>query len=436
MEKRKFVIFGASGNLATAKIYPALYRLFLRGIFCDYTGFGRTPFSDREFRSLVRKSLPEKGKKVEEFLEKFNYVTGSYDKDGIKSLKNQTKGFSVTYYMAIPITYDLIKNTLLGFEENKLIDKDTKIVLEKPFGTDFISAEKLNVLLNKYFEEKQIFRIDHYLAKDLIKNLFVLRFANPIFEPVWDNKYIKSVNITLKEDAGIEGRGEYYDQTGAIKDVIQNHLLQLLTLVTMDRPEDLSSAAIHEEKSRILGKVRLFKEKGLENIEIGQYKSYKSEKEVGEDSLTETKASLRVEVNTERWRGVPIYLSTGKKLEKKTSDIAIEFKSEEEHLWQGSCSIPAENKLFINVQPEYSVKLQLNSISDSENVCPRPISLSFSFLESETVVRDAYENALFDLHQNDRSVFLGSDEILYSWKFIDSVLEKINPKRKELLKFY
>ncbi|RJR23424.1 glucose-6-phosphate dehydrogenase [Candidatus Microgenomates bacterium] len=438
MEKRKFIIFGASGNLATSKIYPALYRLFIRGIYCDYTGFGRTSFSNEEFRNLVKRSLPEKiwnEETARDFLKKFSYVEGSYDKEGVKKLKKEIRGFRVTYYMAIPITYDLIKRVLSGLKENRLIDKDAKIVLEKPFGTDYSSAQKLNLLLEKHFEERQIFRIDHYLAKDLVKNLFVLRFANLIFEPVWNSKYIKAIRISLKEETGIEERGEYYDQTGAIRDVIQNHLLQLLTLVTMDRPEDLNSASIHDEKARILKKIRLFEKEGFKNIEIGQYESYRNEKDVKKGSLTETKALLVVEVNTERWRGVPIYLFTGKKLKEKTSDIEIEFKSEEKHLWGGNCLIPPENKLSINIQPEYSVNFQLNSVPDSEK-CPKPISLRFSFLESEAMIKDAYENALFDLYQDDRSVFLGSDEILYSWEFIDSVIKKINHKRRELLKIY
>lgn len=438
MEKRKFVIFGASGNLATSKIYPALYRLFLRGIYCKYAGFGRTSFSTDDFREMVRKSLPEKDQKNKEvgnFLKRFSYVKGNYDQVGIKKLKEEAFGFEVTYYMAIPITFDLIKSILLGFKENKLLSKDTRIVLEKPFGTNRDSAEKLNHLLNRYLEEEQIFRIDHYLAKDLVKNLFVLRFANPIFEPVWNNKYIKAISVALKEDVGIEGRGEYYDQTGAIRDVIQNHLLQLLALVTMDRPEDLNSPSIHEEKSRILKRVRLLGGRGLENVEIGQYRSYQKEKNIKKNSLTETKAFLKVEINTERWRGVPIYLTTGKKLEKKTSDIVVEFKSEGENLWGNDCAVPG-NKLSINIQPEYSVKLQLNSSPDSRDKCPRPISLRFSFLESEAVIKDAYENALLDLYQGDRSVFLASDEILSSWEFIDSVLEKINPRRRGLLKSY
>jgi glucose-6-phosphate 1-dehydrogenase len=432
----KLVIFGASGNLAVKKIYPALFSLFQRGLKYSCVGYGRTPFSVEEYQSFVSSAVKAPKYKKQSFIKQFSYCSGGYNQDGIRALADFLKKSPATFYLAIPISFNLLNDILKALEANGLIKKETKIVLEKPFGTNYFSARKINRLLLRYLKEDQIFRIDHYLAKDFVKNLFALRFANTIFEPIWNRKYIESFQIEISETEGIGNRGEYYDRAGAIRDVIQNHLLQLLALVTMPRPVDLSSASIHLQKDKILEKIRLFEGKGIENIVLGQYKGYRKERFVKEDSLTETFASIRVEINSPRWKGVPIYLVAGKKREKQATEIIVNFRNVKDNPWSKNCAESTFNQLIIKIQPESCICLRLNSILDSNSRCPSPVDLKFNFLEKGNVFREAYENALEDLFSSERSLFLGSKEILLSWKFIDRVLDKIANHRRELLGFY
>lgn len=309
--QHEFVLFGASGDLAKEKLFPALYTVFASGKRANFIGYARTPMSTEEFRKIVKNSVKSRGKKVDEkilseFVASWIYVAGSYDSKGLEKLPKCGKNFYRYYYLAIPTSAELVQNICEGLAQDDCIAPDSVIVLEKPFGFDYASAQKLNRILGKYFSEKQIYRIDHYLARDLVQDLLALRFANPIFEQIWNGKYIEEIRIEIKEQEGIRGRGQYYEKAGAIRDMLQNHALQLLELTVMNQPKNLTPEAIHKEKLKVIKKMKLYEFGNEMPIKIGQYKGYRDEPFVAKDSLVETKAEIAVEVDLPKWRRVPI----------------------------------------------------------------------------------------------------------------------------------
>lgn len=438
-EDKELVLFGASGDLAKEKLYPALFDLFSRGESIAVTGYGRTGIAPDDFRLLVRASIrakrPEaKEEDIERFSASFRYVSGSYDTRGIRHLSGKKK--NLFFYLAVPSGFELIRSIVKGLAKNGLITKESAIALEKPFGLDLASAKKLNRLLTGCFSENQIYRIDHYLAKDRVQDLLALRFANPIFEPVWNNRSIREIRIEIYEHAGIRKRGQYYEQSGAIRDILQNHALQLLAFTMMDQPKNFRPESVHAEKIRLFRKLRPFGGGGLENITLGQYAGYRQEEFVAPDSLVETAASLCLEIDTPKWRGVPITVATGKKMPERTTDITVFFKESECCLWEESgCSL-APNQIKINIQPKNEITLRLNSEFSQEKKCALPNDLRFGFMDNRTAFKDPYDNALHDFFAKDQGIFLNSEEILLSWKFIDSLLSLIQPKRAEILKIY
>ena len=438
--KKEFVLFGASGDLAKEKLYPALFDVFQVEELVSYIGFGRTSIENEDFRQLVRESVLHNCsgadlKKLENFIARFEYISGSYDAQGIKQLQTSDKNIFRYYYLAVPTSFDLLGGIVGGLKLHGLNERSI-IVLEKPFGSDEKSAKKLSKLILESFSEEQIYRIDHYLAKDLVQDMLALRFANPLFVPVWNNKYIEEIIISIKESEGIRGRGQYYDSAGAIKDMIQNHALQLLALAVMGQPKNLSAGAIHREKIRIFKKLRLFNGSGLSSLSIGQYAGYRSEKHVSRDSLTETYASMIVEIDLPEWRGVPIRIVSGKKLDVKTTDIVITFKKMNYDLWdKDGCEIE-NNQIKINVQPDNDIHLKLNSEFNPTAKCAMPTNLRFGFKDNKFLLKEPYENALHDLFCHDQSIFIGSQEILLAWKFIDRTLELLNSSRESMLQIY
>lgn len=441
---KELVLFGASGDLAKEKLYPALFDLFLRDEGVHVTGCGRTNFSDEEFRKLVSDSVAAKRPRAERsdiktFISCFRYVSCDYNAQGMKILADTLRGIpkkSLFFYLAIPSEYGLIRNIVEGLTANGLSAKSSSLALEKPFGFDAASAKRLNTLVARHFDESQIYRLDHYLAKDMVRDLLALRFANPIFDPIWNNRYIREIHVTIDENEGIRKRGQYYERSGAIRDMLQNHALQLLAFTTMDQPENLKPESIHREKIRIFRKLRLFGNDKLENIGIGQYDGYRSEQFVAPDSLVETKASLRLEIDTPRWRGIPITIATGKKMPKKTTDITITWKKPEHTLWEASGCALAENRIRINIQPDNEIRLRLNSEFSTEKKCAYPADLRFAFTDNRYSFKEPYDNALHDFFAKDQGTFLNAEEIHLSWKFIDQVIAVIDPVRKDILGKY
>lgn len=441
---KELVLFGASGDLAKEKLYPALFDLFLRDEGVHVTGCGRTTFSDDEFREIVRKAVAAKRPRAERsdiktFVSCFRYVSCSYDAAGMKPLALALRGIpkkSLFFYLAVPSEYGLIRNIVEGLAGNGLIAKSSSLALEKPFGSDTVSAKRLNALLAKYFDESQIYRLDHYLAKDMVRDLLALRFANPIFDPIWNSRYIREIQVVIHEDEGIRKRGQYYERSGAIRDMLQNHALQLLAFTVMDQPENLKPESIHREKIRIFRKLRLFGNDKLENISIGQYDGYRDEPFVTPDSQVETRATIRLEADTPKWKGVPMTISTGKKMPKRTTDITVVFRKPEHTLWEASgCSL-AENRIRINIQPDNDIRLRLNSEFSTEKKCAFPADLRFGFADNLELFKEPYENALHDFFAKDQGTFLNAEEILLSWKLIDPVLAIIDPVRGKILEKY
>lgn len=439
-KSKEFVLLGGSGDLAREKLYPALFDVFDSQTDIRYLGYARTPLTEAAYRDLVRESVLKKNPhanpdQLRLFVDRFTYHTGSYDATGLAQLTpGHTEVFRY-YYLALPSSYELLQHVVTGLAAHRL-NENSLIVLEKPFGTNRTSAKKLNTLLLKHFSEEQIYRIDHYLAKDLVQDMLALRFANPIFHPIWNSRYIESITISIKESEGIRGRGQYYDQAGVIRDMIQNHALQLLAFTLMRQPESFSAQAIHEEKMVIFKKLCLFQNGGLQALTIGQYTGYRNEEHVTPHSLTETYASLVTEVDLPEWRGVPIRIESGKKLDKRTTDIIITFKKTASTLWDRIGCDVQPNQIRINVQPHNDIHLTLNSEFSPAEKCALPTTLHFGFKDNQFLLKDPYENALRDLFLHDRSIFIGSEEILLAWQFIDSVQDLLAPVRAEHLRQY
>jgi glucose-6-phosphate 1-dehydrogenase len=429
---KTLVLFGASGDLAKEKLFPALYENYKQGFDCKYIGYGRTDLSDISFRDSVKKSIE---KSDDTFLSNFSYVQGTYDEKGLTQLKSIIDPQNTIFYLAIPNHFDIVKKLVDGLNQNNLIAKTTQLVIEKPFGEDYKSAKKLKDLLKKKVGEEKIYPIDHYLAKDLVRNLITLRFANPVFENLWNNEFIKKIDIDIKEKEGIKDRGEYYDNTGAIKDMIQNHGLQLLSLITFNQPNSFKSKDFHLAKEEVLKNSRIFNNNFNENVEIGQYRGYLDEKHIPKESKIETYASITFEVDNNRWKGVPINITTGKKLDKKLTSIKIYFEPFENCLWEDRCDTVTQNILTINIYPENNIKLSVNTEFKPNLELPKTQSLEFDF-PKDNLLNLAYSNALKDIYNEEKSYTPSFDEILYSWKLIDEIENWLEDKRDKLLHTY
>jgi glucose-6-phosphate 1-dehydrogenase len=429
---RTLILFGASGDLAQEKLFPALYENYKQGFDCKYIGYGRTPLSDTSFRNVIKNSID---KDDEKFLKKFSYIQGSYNKEGIKELAKVIDPSKTIFYLAIPNRFNIVKELIEGLNYHNLIKDNTQIIIEKPFGEDYESAKKLRNLLKEKVGEDKIYPIDHYLAKDLVRNLITLRFANPVFENLWNNQYIRQIDINIEEQDGIKNRGEYYDRTGATKDMIQNHALQLLSLITLNQPKSFNSKDFHIEKEKVLKNTKIFNDNYEDNIKIGQYKEYKNEKHINPHSNTETYASIKFEVKNNRWKDVPIKITTGKKLERKHTSIKIYFQPFENCLWEDKCELVTQNILMINIYPENNILLSINTEFKPNTELPKTKNLELGF-PKDSLLNLAYSNALKDIYNREKSYTPSFNEILYSWKLIDNIEDWLKGKKDKLLKIY
>ncbi len=429
---RKFVLFGASGDLAIKKIYPGMYFNYNNGFNCEYIGYGRTELSETSFRDIVKESI---GQDDAKFLQKFSYVMGSYDKEGLANLKDQLGDVDeIVYYLSLPNRLEIVKSLVSGLKENELIRSSSLFVIEKPLGNNYTSAKELIDLLEENIGNERIFLIDHYLSKELVRNLISVRFSNPIFGHLWNNKYIEKIDIEISEDIGIGKRGQYYDSSGAIKDMVQSHGLQLLALVTINQPDIFDTESFRFEKEKVLKNVRVFNGDLEKNIRIGQYKGYGEEEFVNKNSLTETYASINFEVDTENWRGVPINISTGKKLNEKKTEIRIYFKSLENCIWKNFCKEVTNNVLTLNIYPKNNIVLGINGGFNPKER-PEKKELTFSF-KQEGLAKFPYSNALKDVYNGEKVYTPSTKEVLYSWKVIDSIEKWLGNNREEVLYRY
>ena len=424
-ERCLFIIFGATGDLNRRKLLPALERLAQRGILAGshILGVGRsTDMDDAGFRKLAREVV---GDDTREWCDScVHYRTLS---DGlaaeIQTLEttHHLNGNRV-FYLALPP--DAFGTTIESIGRAGLHKSSgwTRIVIEKPFGRDIESARDLNAVLHKYFDECQTFRIEHYLGKETVQNLWVFRFANPIFERLWDRDHIDNVQITVSETLGVEKRAEYYDRTGALRDMVQNHLTQVLSLIAMGVPSKLNAEPVRDEKAKVLDSIAPIK---MENVVFGQYAGYRQEPGVAKDSQTETMVALKLEIVNWRWNHIPFYMRTGKRLARHTSEIAITFRRPPVSVFEpfgAGCEVE-HNVLVITIQPDESFRLKFHVKAPGQPVSLVTKELLFRYGEEFDSIPDGYETLLQDILEGDQGLFVRSDWIERSWQLYDAVLK-------------
>ena len=396
--------------------------------------------SDSEFRKSVADTLTSRcdpqptqcDLKVGRFLKRCHYHTGDYtNADDFRALGRRLEALngpfaSMLMYMAIPPTIFL--DTAHSIREAGLADERTRewsrVVIEKPFGRDDKSSRQLISALGEIFEERQTYRIDHYLGKEVIQNLLLLRFANRIFEPLWNRDHIESISISFSEKIGVEGRAGYFDNFGITRDVLQNHLLQILSLTTMEQPIALSPTEIAEEKTKVLRATEVMNE---ENTVIGQYEGYLDHEGVPRDSRTETYVATRLNINTPRWYGVPIYLSAGKALDTQRTEILVRFRELPYSLFSDA----AKNCLRIRVQPNEAIELIVNNKLPGMEVTSTAVKLNMLYHEEfDTSPPEAYERLLLDVLRGDRSLFLQREELQAAWRIVTPFLAALERHKR------
>lgn len=429
-----FIIMGATGDLAQKKLFPAVHGLIrMKRIGDDFcvVGVGRKEYTKEQFLESVKASI---GKVHEESWQKLKerlyYFQLDFDEPdhGFKELgellseiekSHKTLGNRLFYLATLPshfknIAQNLRKNGLAETKQNWC-----RVIFEKPFGSNEKSAIELNKEIGKVFHENQVYRIDHYLGKELVQSIGILRAGNRIFSPLWNKENIDHVQINLIENFGVENRGNFYDREGALKDVGQNHLLQLLCLTTMEIPSRFDEKCIRDEKVKVLKKVKL----SSQDVVLGQYEGYTSENGVAKDSRTETFFAVKAHVNNRRWKGVPFYLRSGKNLGKRFASIYIQFKEPNYTVFDGQKLNP--NYLVIQIQPDDGMLVQLNGKVPGEKMKVMPVKMTFCHeCAFGPNTPQAYETLLYEALQGDQSAFVRADEVELSWKVIDKITKK------------
>jgi glucose-6-phosphate 1-dehydrogenase len=445
------VIFGASGDLTWRKLIPALHSLDYENLLpkeLQVLGVSRTEYSDEEFRQHLHEGVMKHGRiKPEawgEFAERLHYMPGSYDDpETYRRLEQRLRRHDAEagtqgnwlFYLAIPpLLYADVVRQLGDAGLNRSDQGRVGLIIEKPFGHDLESARRLNNEISHYFRENQVFRMDHYLGKETVQNILAFRFANFIFHEIWNRNYVDHVQIMAMESVGIEHRGGYYDQAGVVRDVVQNHMLQLLALTAMEPPNTLDAKALRDEKIKVLQAVRPSR---LKDAIWGQYQGYRQEAEVNPNSTTPTYIALKMYVDNWRWQGVPFYLRTGKHLKAKNTEITLLFKQVPHLLFHESAS-PTSNHLALCIQPDEGMHLRFELKSPGAEMRTSPMEMNFHYEDifGPNALPDAYERLLLDALQRDTSLFARDDGIERAWELVTPMIQEWERLEKPPLAFY
>lgn len=445
------ILFGATGDLAKRKLFPSIYRLFQKENMEKFAvvGVARRPLTNAQFQENVKDSVmtfADSHENVDEFASHFYYhshdVSRSESYIELKEIADKLdeqydlKGNRIFYLAMAPEFFGTIAEQVKG---QGLTDTPgyKRLVIEKPFGTSFESAQALNEQIRTAFSEDEIYRIDHYLGKEMVQNIEVIRFANAMFEPLWNNRYISNIQVTSSETLGVEERGRYYETSGALRDMVQNHLMQMVALLAMEPPIKLTDEEIRSEKARALRSLRPMKKEEVETFFVrGQYgegavlgsllPGYRNESSVDSESNTETYVAGKLLIDNFRWAGVPFYIRTGKRMDVKSTKIVVQFKDIPMNLYYSK--EPEENVhpnlLVIHIQPEEGITLLLNAKKNGNQMKTKPVRLSFSNTSIDRMnTPEAYEKLLFDSMRGDATNFTHWDEVALSWKFVDIISE-------------
>ncbi|WP_020405112.1 glucose-6-phosphate dehydrogenase [Hahella ganghwensis] len=443
-----FVLFGALGDLAQRKLFPALYQLERSELLHDDTrilALARQEVDEAAFKAetleRLKDRIPEEQRdpdSIKRFFSKVEFMRLDFlspeGYDQLKAWKSDTDAPLLIYMATPPLIYGGIGANL---KASGCIERSTRVVVEKPIGHSLESSHEINSQLAEYFDESQLYRIDHYLGKETVQNLIALRFANNLFETQWNQKYISHVEITVAEKVGIEGRWGYFDKAGQLRDMVQNHLLQLLCLIAMDPPSDLSADSIRDEKVKVLKALKPITPDVMEGHMVrGQYTAgnidgksvpgYLEEEDANRGSSTETFVAIKAEICNWRWAGVPFYMRTGKRMPEKLSEIIIHFKPAPHYIFDPDQKHIANNKLIIRLQPDEGISLQVltkdQGLDKGMRLRQGPLQLSFSEAFNTGRVPDAYERLLWEFIKGNQYLFVRRDEVEWAWKWIDQII--------------
>jgi glucose-6-phosphate 1-dehydrogenase len=465
LEPCGLIIFGASGDLMHRKLGPAMLSIYQRGLLADgsfLVGCGRSEMTDEQFRNSLSESLkgesPEHSRPmVDVFLKRCHYIQGGYDDtalytrmtERLKELESNypTRGRRIFYLSIPPSLFTTVVNNLgvagLTLQDKKK-DQWVRVVVEKPFGHDLKSALELDRQLYHVLDEKQIYRIDHYLGKETVQNLLVFRFANTIFEPVWNRNYIDNVQITVAENVGVEHRAGYYEQSGQLRDMFQNHIMQMLALVAMEPPSSFDADRVRDEKVKLLRTIRPLPLDDLKSVVVrGQYTAgeqdgkkmlgYRDEQGVAPDSTVETYVAAKLMLDNWRWNDVPFYIRSGKRMPRRTSEVAITFKKVPHSMFAGVVAEQLEpNVLVLNIQPEEGVSLTFQAKQPGPQVEMVPLTLDFHYRDVYSKgLPEAYERLLMDCIAGDQTLFIRHDEVTVAWSLLTPLLERWSEQRED-----
>lgn len=454
-QKALFIIFGGTGDLAYRKLYPALYNLYKKDYLNDnfaVIGTARREWTDDYYQEVIVNAIDDikvSDQDAEEFSSHFRYQSHNVkDSDHYHTLLDladqldeeyDLDGNRVFYLSMSPSFFGTITS---HFRQENLVTENgfNRVIIEKPFGTKYENSNELNDEILESFNEEQIYRIDHYLGKEMIQSLTALRFGNPLFKHLWNNQFISNMQVTLAEDIGVEDRGAYYEQSGALRDMGQNHILQIVSLLFMDEPQSYDSDEVTKEKVKALRNLKLLDSSNVkEKFVRGQYDfsddepgilAYLSENEVSKESVVETFIAGKIESKSEKWKNVPIYIRTGKRMQEKSTRIDIVFKNDESALF--NADELSDNILTIHIGPNEGLSLALNNKQAGHTSALQPIQLKY---EVEAELPDDYEKLILDALQGDKTSFVHWNEVAQSWKYIDAIREAWEKDPSDLVKY-